>query len=137
LTAKPTPDPVDLHVGAMIRTRRKQIGVTQERLAAALGLTFQQVQKYERGHNRISASMLFKTAEALRAPPSHFFEGLPARVADVPPETSPCLRLAETANGQKLAEIYLRLDPHARAGLDRIVEAMDGAIAHPRLAAVA
>lgn len=74
---KPTPHPVDAHVGARIRMHRNLRGYSQGELAAALGLTFQQVQKYERGANRISASMLYVTASFLRAPVTAFFEGLP------------------------------------------------------------
>ncbi len=64
------PNPVDIHVGTRVRLRRKQLGVSQERLAEALGLTFQQVQKYERGANRISASMLQRIARHLGVPMS-------------------------------------------------------------------
>jgi transcriptional regulator with XRE-family HTH domain len=70
------PNPVDLHVGARIRLRRRMQGVSQEKLADALGLTFQQVQKYERGANRVSASKLYEIAAALRAPITYFFDGL-------------------------------------------------------------
>lgn len=69
-------EPVDLHVGARIRLRRKMLGVSQERLAEQLGLTFQQVQKYERGANRVSASKLHAIGAALGAHVSWFFEGL-------------------------------------------------------------
>jgi transcriptional regulator with XRE-family HTH domain len=67
---------VDAHVGARIRARRRLLGMTQEQLADALGITFQQVQKYERGTNRVSASKLFETARALSTPMVYFFEGL-------------------------------------------------------------
>jgi len=70
------PNPVDLHVGARIRMRRKILGVSQERLAEDLGLTFQQVQKYERGANRVSASKLYEIARSLQSPVAYFFEGL-------------------------------------------------------------
>jgi len=76
------PNPVDLHVGARIRMRRKLLGVSQERLADQLGLTFQQVQKYERGANRVSASKLYEIARALEAPVAYFFEGLAETAAD-------------------------------------------------------
>ena len=82
LTAEPVaargdgPHPVDRHVGLRIRMRRKEIGVSQERLAEALGITFQQVQKYERGANRVSASKLWEIAAALRTPVGYFYEGL-------------------------------------------------------------
>ena len=70
-----SPNPVDLHVGGRIRMRRKFLGMSQETLATALDLTFQQVQKYERGSNRISASKLYETAKTLKAPIAYFFEG--------------------------------------------------------------
>lgn len=71
-----SPNPVDLHVGARIRMRRKLLGISQERLAEQLHLTFQQVQKYERGANRVSASKLYEIARALEAPVAYFFDGL-------------------------------------------------------------
>jgi transcriptional regulator with XRE-family HTH domain len=72
------PHPVDRHVGLRIRMRRKELGISQERLAEALGLTFQQVQKYERAANRVSASKLFEIARALSTSVSYFYEGLTA-----------------------------------------------------------
>ncbi len=78
-----SPNPVDLHVGARIRMRRKVLGVSQEKLADELGLTFQQVQKYERGANRVSASKLFEIARALAAPVSYFFDGLSETNGDI------------------------------------------------------
>ena len=76
------PNPIDLHVGARVRMRRKFLGVSQERLADALGLTFQQVQKYERGANRISRFQAVRDRRFLEAPVAYFFEGLPAEVED-------------------------------------------------------
>ncbi|MFN3859035.1 MAG: helix-turn-helix domain-containing protein [Caulobacter sp.] len=70
------PHPIDVHVGRRIRQRRKAMSVTQERLADELGLTFQQVQKYERGANRVSASKLYEIATALETGIEYFFEGL-------------------------------------------------------------
>lgn len=75
------PHPVDLHVGVRIRMRRKEMGVSQERLADALGITFQQVQKYERGANRVSASKLWEIATALTTPVAYFYDGLGDRQA--------------------------------------------------------
>ncbi len=69
------PNPIDLHVGSRIRLRRKVLGVSQESLAADLGLTFQQIQKYERGTNRVSASKLYEIARSLQTTTSYFFEG--------------------------------------------------------------
>lgn len=70
-----SPNPVDLHVGARVRMRRKFLGMSQEGLAETIDLTFQQVQKYERGSNRISASKLYEIGRALKAPVAYFFEG--------------------------------------------------------------
>src|ERR1700753_441801 len=70
------PHPVDRHVGLRIRMRRKELGVSQEKLAEALGLTFQQVQKYERAANRVSASKLWEIAQALSTHIGYFYEGL-------------------------------------------------------------
>ena len=72
-----SPNPVDVHVGDRIRRRRRALGISQDKLAEALGLTFQQVQKYERGANRVSASKLYQVARALHAPIPYFFDGLP------------------------------------------------------------
>lgn len=69
------PNPVDLHVGSRIRLRRKVLGVSQESLASDLGLTFQQIQKYERGSNRVSASKLYEIARSLQTTTSYFFDG--------------------------------------------------------------
>lgn len=73
-----TPNPVDKHVGMQVRARRALLGYSQERLGDAIGLTFQQVQKYERGTNRVSASRLWDLAAALGVPVSYFFDGLDA-----------------------------------------------------------
>ncbi len=67
--------PVDTYVGDRVRMRRKFLGMSQEQLAGHIALTFQQVQKYERGSNRISASKLFDIAKALKTPIAYFFEG--------------------------------------------------------------
>ena len=70
------PNPIDRHVGLRIRMRRKELGISQERLAESIGLTFQQVQKYERAANRVSASKLWEMARALNTTISYFYEGL-------------------------------------------------------------
>lgn len=68
--------PVDVHVGKQIRQRRWMVGMTQQQLAEKVGIKFQQIQKYETGANRVSASRLWEVAKALAAPIDHFFEGL-------------------------------------------------------------
>lgn len=80
------PNPVDLHVGQRLRLRRTLLGLSQEKLGEALGLTFQQIQKYERGANRIGASRLYDMSLVLDVPVSFFYDdmnpGLPAHAAD-------------------------------------------------------
>lgn len=75
---KKTPDPIDRHVGSRVRMQRILMKMSQEKLGEALGLTFQQVQKYEKGLNRIGASRLQQISKTLNVPPSFFFEGAPA-----------------------------------------------------------
>jgi transcriptional regulator with XRE-family HTH domain len=74
------PNPIDVHVGRRLRLRRTLLGMSQERLGELLGLTFQQVQKYERGVNRIGSSRLFELGQILDVPVSFFFDDLPAGV---------------------------------------------------------
>jgi len=78
------PSPIDIHVGSRIRLRRTLLGMSQERLGDALGLTFQQVQKYERGVNRVGASRLFDISRVLDVPISFFFDDMPEGMQDVP-----------------------------------------------------
>jgi transcriptional regulator with XRE-family HTH domain len=78
MIAKKAPNPTDKHVGARVRMRRMMLSMSQEKLGDALGLTFQQVQKYEKGANRIGASRLQQIAAILQVPVAFFFEGAPA-----------------------------------------------------------
>ncbi len=75
------PDPVDIHVGARLRMRRNLVGLSQEQLGKALGLTFQQIQKYERGINRMGSSRLFQIAKTLSVPIAYFFEEMPTSIS--------------------------------------------------------
>ena len=75
MMAKKAPNPTDKHVGARVRMRRMMLGMSQEKLGDALGLTFQQVQKYEKGANRIGASRLEQISRFLQVPVAFFFEG--------------------------------------------------------------
>ncbi len=75
---KKSPNPIDRHVGSRVRMRRVMLGMSQEKLGDALGLTFQQVQKYEKGINRIGASRLQQISRTLDVPPAYFFEGAPS-----------------------------------------------------------
>jgi transcriptional regulator with XRE-family HTH domain len=71
-----SPNPIDIHVGSRVRLRRLLLGMSQEKLGDELGVTFQQVQKYERGANRIGASRLYRVSKVLQVPVGFFFEGL-------------------------------------------------------------
>ena len=124
------PHPVDRHVGLRIRMRRKEMGVSQERLAEALGITFQQVQKYERGANRVSASKLWEIARALGTNVSYFYEGLEDEAEDVAPgflgQNAQDFLL--TAEGMELAGAFPRV---RRAGLRRKILDLVRALADP------
>jgi transcriptional regulator with XRE-family HTH domain len=77
MPAKKAPNPIDKHVGSRVRMRRMMLAMSQEKLGDALGLTFQQVQKYEKGTNRIGASRLQQISQILQVPVEFFFEGSP------------------------------------------------------------
>lgn len=119
---------IDLHVGRRVRLRRKACGLSQQALATMLGLTFQQVQKYERGTNRISASKLFQIAHALRVPVEFFFGGLSDRSqaeeqADDPASIADALLASQ--GGLELAKAYLHIrQPRIRRGLVNLAEAL-------------
>ena len=103
-------NPVDRHVGLRIRMRRKQMGLSQERLADAIGLTFQQVQKYERAANRVSASKLWEMSRALSTPISHFYEGLEAIEAPgAHPGRDAVQEFLMTPEGVELATNFLKI----------------------------
>ena len=84
-TASGKPNPIDVHVGARVRLRRTLLGMSQEKLGEAIGLTFQQVQKYERGANRIGASRLYDLSRVLDVPVSFFFDDMPEEVERLSP----------------------------------------------------
>jgi len=109
---------VDAHVGAMVRRRRRALRMSQTRLGEAVGVTFQQIQKYERGDNRISASAMWRIARALRCTPNDFFVGLGGDGALDPSEDARRLvgQFVSTRGGCELARLYLALgDPFRRA----------------------
>lgn len=109
------PNPIDLHVGGRVRMRRKMVALSQDQLADALGLTFQQVQKYERGANRISASKLYQIAKTLQVPVSFFFDGLadPMNADALDPAASEVERGVQTflatPEGLELAQLFPRI----------------------------
>jgi len=118
--AKPGPGPMDLNVGARIRLRRKVLGITQSQLAEALDLTFQQVQKYERGVNRVSASVLVKIAKRLECPVSYLLgEEGGGEYEQIAPS------VMVTPGAVELLEVYARIgDRRARAALLSVAKAL-------------
>lgn len=127
MSALPLSHPIDRHVGAMIRAHRRAAGVSQEDLGAALSLTFQQIQKYETGENRISASKLVEIARALSLPVAALFEGLDTvggdrsligrfiKLRDVTPFMEAAIALPEPVRAElfRLATVYANEDKAA------------------------
>jgi len=106
------PSSVDVHVGGRVRVRRRLINMTQETLADLIEVTFQQVQKYERGSNRISASKLFAIAEALGVSVSYFFEGLDETSGDGAAGGTAEINVQSflrTSEGLELARLFPRI----------------------------
>ena len=137
MASKGFPNPIDVHVGQRIRQRRTLLGMSQERLADAIGLTFQQVQKYERGANRVGSSRLFDLARVLDVPIAYFFEEMEAGVAAKSPSHLigvPVSKMqAPSAEPDPLAKretlelvraYYKIADPRARKRLADLVKAL-------------
>ncbi len=112
--AKKAPNPIDKHVGSRVRMRRMMMSMSQEKLGDALGLTFQQVQKYEKGTNRIGASRLQQISHILQVPVSFFFEGAP-HVAGHPsgmgeaPSPAYVSDFLATSDGLALTKAFMRI----------------------------
>ncbi|AYG70328.1 helix-turn-helix transcriptional regulator [Rhizobium sp. CCGE531] len=110
--------PVDRHVGQQIRILRIQANLSQNELGKGVGVSFQQMQKYESGKNRVSASMLYEIGSCLHVPVTRFFEGLPEPGSGVPhqeaAEIDERIAYLSTADGRRLIEGILRLSPRIR-----------------------
>jgi transcriptional regulator with XRE-family HTH domain len=125
-----SPDPTDKHVGTRVRMRRLMLGVTQTTLADALGLTFQQVQKYEKGVNRISASKLQQISNFLQVPIPFFFEGLPGPSSKSAKKGDALLpsdvyQFVATSDGLSLAKSFTRIrSPQLRRCIVSLVESL-------------
>jgi transcriptional regulator with XRE-family HTH domain len=126
---KKIPNPIDKHVGSRVRMRRLIVNLSQEKLGEKLGLTFQQVQKYEKGMNRIGASRLQHIAEILSVPVSFFFEGSPATVTGLSENDQPPLMndFLATSEGLQLNKAFLKIkDQRVRRRVVELVSAMAG-----------
>jgi transcriptional regulator with XRE-family HTH domain len=121
MKAASTPDPVDVHVGDRIRLRRKQIGQSQTALALKLGVSFQQVQKYERGANRISASMMHHASAAQGVAPSFYFEGLgEVERLGLGPDASAAMAWITSPEAWPLAQAVARLPDNLQRAVLKI-----------------
>ena len=129
---KKVPNPIDQHVGSRVRMRRILLGMSQEKLGEALGLTFQQVQKYEKGTNRIGASRLQQISKTLNVPPAFFFEGAPTNDMNGGNHveengSSYVLDFLSTTEGLHLNKAFARIqDPKIRKRIIDLVACLAG-----------
>ena len=129
-----TPNPVDVHVGSRVRVRRMLLGMSQEKLGERMGLTFQQIQKYEKGANRIGASRLFDLSNILEVPVQFFFEEAPVEsggfaapgMAEPRPEEG-VLGFLNSREGLELNRAFVQIrDPKVRRKLIDLVRSLSG-----------
>jgi transcriptional regulator with XRE-family HTH domain len=122
-----SPHPADLHVGRQVAAARVQSDVSQAQLARSIGISFQQLQKYENAKNRVSASMLYKIANSLGVPVSRFFEGLPgngtSREAPLLP-VDERIEFIASAEGRRLIEGLMQLHPRVRGRVSALIAAL-------------
>ncbi len=133
------PHPVDVHVGARLRVRRTLLGMNQTTLGEAIGISYQQMQKYERGANRISASRLFDLSRVLEVPIQHFFDDMPAAVAASSPANKKRGRAKKPPSYEpdpmakretlELVRAYYKIaDPEIRKPLYELAQALGAAV---------
>jgi transcriptional regulator with XRE-family HTH domain len=131
-TVKKAPNPIDKHVGSRVRMRRMMLGMSQTELGDGLGLTFQQVQKYEKGTNRMGASRLQHISHLLQVPVPFFFEGaphLPGQPKGFGTAPSPAYvsDFLATADGLALTKAFMRIkEPRLRRRIVELVEEIAG-----------
>lgn len=129
---KKQPNPIDIHVGSRVRMRRMMLGMSQEKLGESLGITFQQIQKYEKGTNRIGASRLQHISTVLSVPVSFFFEDAPGTPADAAgmAESKPATYYTEflsTSEGIQLNKAFVRIkDAKLRRRIIEMIRAAAG-----------
>ena len=126
---KKKPNPIDIHVGSRIRLRRTMLGMSQEKLGESLGITFQQIQKYEKGTNRVGASRLQAIASILEVPVSYFFEDAPGGAAvsgmEEDNSTTYVVDFLSSTEGLRLNRAFARIsDPKVRARIIDLVRTL-------------
>ena len=109
--AKKLSNPIDVHVGSRVRTRRQAVGMSQEKLGNALGLTFQQVQKYEKGVNRVGSSRLQQLSNILQVPIAYFFEDGPGqqKAKGIAPSSAFVTDFIASSEGLALAKAFTQI----------------------------
>ncbi len=123
--AKKLPNPIDKHVGSRVRMRRMMLSMSQEKLADAIGLTFQQVQKYEKGTNRMGSSRLQQIANTLQVPVTFFFEGAPgqSKLDGSAPSPAYVSEFLATTDGLALTKAFMQIkDAKLRRRIVNLVE---------------
>ncbi len=116
---------IDLHVGKRLRRRRRLLGLTQQQLAESVGIRFQQIQKYECGANRVSASRLFELAEALDVPVQYFYEGLSQRDEAANEGTQLAADVLSQKETVDLIRAYYRLGERPRKRLLELAKSLE------------
>lgn len=129
---KKKPNPIDIHVGSRIRLRRNMLGMSQEKLGESLGITFQQIQKYEKGTNRVGASRLQAIASILAVPVSFFFEDAPGETLEArglaeESSTAYVVDFLNSAEGIQLNRAFVQIpDPKVRRKVLELVKTLAG-----------
>ena len=132
MASKKSPNPIDIHVGSRVRLRRMMLGMSQEKLGENLGITFQQIQKYEKGTNRIGASRLQNIATSLKVPVSFFFEDAPGSPDDAAgfgesKPTSYVVDFLSSSEGLSLNKAFVRIrEPKVRKRIVDLVRTLAG-----------
>jgi len=128
---KKKPNPIDIHVGSRIRLRRTMLGMSQEKLGEALGITFQQIQKYEKGTNRVGASRLQNISTVLNVPVSFFFEDAPGDPSTGQPgmaeanSSNYVVDFLSSSEGLQLNRAFIKIpDPKVRRRLVDLVKSL-------------
>jgi transcriptional regulator with XRE-family HTH domain len=128
---KKKPNPIDIHVGSRIRLRRTMLGMSQEKLGEALGITFQQIQKYEKGTNRVGASRLQNISTILNVPVSFFFEDAPGDPSTAQPgmaeanSSNYVVDFLSSSEGLQLNRAFIKIpDPKVRRKLVDLVKSL-------------
>ena len=128
---KKKPNPIDIHVGSRVRLRRTMLGMSQEKLGEALGITFQQIQKYEKGTNRVGASRLQNISTILNVPVSFFFEDAPSDPSTGQPgmaeanSSNYVVDFLSSSEGLQLNRAFIKIpDPKVRRKLVDLVKSL-------------